>query len=627
MTHPLAKFHHARALHQRGQLNDAQRLFEEILKSQPGHLESVRLLGMIAIQTRHFERALQLIDTALQIEPADAAAHFNRGWVLQELKQFERALKSYDRAIELKADYAKAHFMRGTALQATRQLGAALESYNRAKAIQPDFAEAYLNRGVVLEELKQLPAALASYEQAIAIKSTYAEAFSNRGLVLQALGRLDLALESHDRAIALMPNYAEAYSNRGNVLTELKQFAAALASYDHAVSIKPDYARAYSNRGRALQELDQWDAALASYERAIGLNPGLAEAYSNRGTLFYELGQIDAALANYDKAIQLDPTNGEMHFNRSVAWLTVGDYEHGWREYEWRWKNERGSVIKEKRTLAAPLWLGEEPIAGKTILVYSEQGLGDTLQFCRYIGMLADLGAQVILEVQPQLLGLLCGLAGASQVLVRGANLPEYDIRCPLMSLPLAFNTTPGNVPHRGKYLPEDSTATARWQHRLGPKNKLRIGLAWSGNKNNIKDRARSIPLTDLMPHLPSQFQYVSLQADVRPRDLAVLQSNTGILHFADELDFVNTAALCQCMDLIITVDTSIAHLSGALGRRTWILLSSTPDWRWMRDGETTPWYSAVTLYRQASRHDWAAVFARVNADLLALSGRHAMLR
>jgi len=292
--------------------------------------------------------------------------------------------------------------------------------------------------------------------------------------------------------------------------------------------------------------------------------------------------------------------------------LLHGDFENGWLDYEWRPKHR-------ERHLPQPRWRGFEPLAGKTILVYCEQGLGDTLQFCRYVQWLADLGAKVILEVQPRLTGLLSRLQGVSQLLAAGDPLPAFNYHCPLLSLPLAFKTALATIPTTPRYLSTDANRVSYWRAKLSEKAKIRIGLMWSGNPDNKRDRYRSIRLCELLQYLPAEFQYVSLQNEVREIDAETLHSSPQILNFAGEQrDFDDAAALCECMDLIISVDTSVAHLGGALGKETWILLSSTPDWRWLLDRTDSTWYPTAKLYRQDTDDaGWGAVLKRLSADLL----------
>ncbi len=425
------------------------------------------------------------------------------------------------------------------------------------------------------------------------------------------------AIRLYGQAIAVDPLHAEAYYKRGNALKNYGSLNAAILSYTQAIERKPDYAYAYCNRGVVQQALGLTVEALASYEHAIALEPFDAIAHYNRGLVLQDCARWHDALQSYDRAISINPEYADAQYNRSLALLFRGDFERGWRSYEWRWKVAARLGIGELRNFTQPLWLGEESIAGKRLLLHSEAGLGDTLQFCRYAALAAGRDATVYLEVQTSLVGLLDHLEGVSRVMAKGSALPAFDYHCPLMSLPLAFETTLKSVPAIPQYLRCDEEKTARWLTRLPEPRRPRIGLTWSGNPNNPIDQRRSIPLADWAAQLPSEFDYFCLQRDVREADRAVLVSSPSIRFFnEDDLDFVNTAALCECMDIVLSVDTSLAHLSASLGKRTWILLPFTPDWRWMQDRDDSPWYPAAKLYRQKSSGNWNEVFARVAADL-----------
>jgi len=425
---------------------------------------------------------------------------------------------------------------------------------------------------------------------------------------------LDEALASYDRAIAIKPDYAKAHNNRGNALKELKRWDEALASYDRAIAIKPDYADAYSNRGNALNELKRLDEALASYDRAIAIKPDYADAYSNRGVALQELKRLDEALASYDRAIAIKPDDAEAYWNKSLALLLAGEFGRGWELYEWRWKKE--TFTSPKRNFPQPLWLGEEDIAGKTILLHAEQGLGDTIQFCRYAKLVKALGAKVVLEVPKALRGLLSELGGVDEVIEQGKALPAFDYHCPLLSLPLAFKTNLANIPSPKPYLAASIQKCDEWEQRLGAKGKPRVGLVWSGSTTHKNDHNRSLTLQQLLAHLPDHYEYVSLQKEVREVDKAALEVSR-ISHYGDELnDFTDTAALCQLMDLVVSVDTSVAHLAGAIGKTTWVLLPYAPDWRWLLNRNDSPWYECVKLYREDETREWEAALRFIRNDM-----------
>jgi len=424
------------------------------------------------------------------------------------------------------------------------------------------------------------------------------------------------AIPLYDQAIAASPAGAEPYYKRANALKDVGRLEEAIASYDQAIERRPDYAYAFCNRGVVQQRLGLLPQAVWSLDRAIALDPTDAVAHYNRALVLQDCSRWEEAAASYDQAIAIDPKFADAQYNRSLALLFLGDFERGWPGFEWRWEHPQRLAIGQSRGFQEPLWLGAEPLAGKRLLLHNEAGLGDTLQFCRYAKLAASRGATVLLEVQAPLVGLLSNLEGVSQVIPAGGALPPFDYHCPLMSLPLAFNTTLDSVPASQCYLPSDPAKVTHWRKLLGERQRPRIGLVWSGNPNNPIEPRRTIRLADWIGHLPPQLDYFCLQKDVRAEDRVTRDSSSLITSFDNDLDFPNTAALCECMDLVVSVDTSIAHLSGALGRRTWVLLAATPDWRWMRAREDTPWYPTMKLYRQKAAGEWNEVFARIALDL-----------
>ena len=566
---------------QRGDWAEAERLSRSVLEVRSDAFEALFLLGIIAGQAGKAGEAVEFLTRAIATNPTSPDAHFNRGVALGELGRSAEALESYERVLALNPEYADAHFNRGAVFGGLRRWQEAIECYDRAIALRADHAEAHHNRGVALTELERPAEALESYERALASRPAYAAACNNRGVALARLGRLAEALESYDRAIQLRPDYASAYDNRGVALFELDRSVEALQSHERALLISPDLAEAHYNRGNALRELHRHRDAIASYERALALKPDHASA----------------------------------HWNLADCLLLTGEFARGWQHYEWRWKlaDRRDSA----RDFSAPLWLGAQPLAGKTILLHSELGLGDTILFCRYATRVAALGAKVILEAQPSLVPVLIGLEGVALTLPRGAPLPEFDFHCPLMSLPLAFKTDLPSVPSDVPYLGSDAERVAEWIERLGTYDRPRVGLVWSGSVKLKNDR-RSMPLAQMVPLLSPWAQWVSLQKDVPEADAVLLASLSELRHVGDALhDFAETAAVLTLMDLIVTVDTSVANLAGAMGKPVWILLPFNPhDWRWMLERRDSPWYPTARLFRQPSPGDWASVIGRVREEL-----------
>lgn len=541
-----------------------------------------------------------------------------KGFALHREGKFTQAQELYQQVLVLQPGNFDAQHLLGVIAHQTGNSSRAVELIGKAIEINPRDAVAHNNHAAALENLKRYEAAVKSYDQAIALKADYAEAYTNRGNALRALKRYELALESHNSAIRYRPDFAGAYYNRGIVLGDLGRLEAAIESYDKAIALKADYAEAYNNRGTALRNLMQPHAALDSYDKAIAFRANYAEAYSNRGNALKDLNRHRAALDSYEKAIALRPNDAGAHLSHSLCLLQAGDLQSGWRKYEWRWGEK--DLKETRRSFAQPLWLGKEPLRGKTILLHSEQGLGDTIQFCRYVKLVNDLGARVVLEVQPPLVSLLTSLEGVTELVARGSALPAFDYHCPLLSLPLAFRTNLDNIPTTSSYLAVSPAKVTQWTTRLGEKTKSRVGLVWSGSTGHKNDRNRSIPLGELLNHLPNDFQYISIQKELRDADKETLEQRPEILHFGQELqDFADTAALCGLVDIVVSVDTSVAHLAGALGKTVWILLPFNPDWRWLLDRTDSPWYASAKLYRQGEIGDWNGVFTELRADLSAL--------
>ena len=354
--------------------------------------------------------------------------------------------------------------------------------------------------------------------------------------------------------------------------------------------------------------------ALVGYDRIIAIKPDFADAYANRGASFAALNRPNEALANFDHAIAINPDHVEAHLGRAITWLLLGDFARGWAEFEWRWKTPQGRALQRHKRISQPLWLGAEDINGKTILLHSERGLGDTLQFCRFAKHVHDLGATVLLQVQEPLVEVI-DLDGVAQVFADTQQPPPFDVHCPLLSLPMALKIELAGIPAE-KYLRAPLASAARWRAKLGERSKPRIGLVWRGDPDNPIDQRRSLALAQLLPHLPGRYQYMSLQKELNESERGIVAAHSLDFSHSRELNFVETAALCECLDLVISVDTSVAHLSAALGQRTWILLPFNADCRWLLDRSDSPWYRSATLYRQERSGDWGSVLARIAADL-----------
>jgi tetratricopeptide (TPR) repeat protein len=586
------------ALQQQGKITAAEMLYQQVLALDPKNFDALCLMGVMAAQANQPAQADEWMGKALELDPSRAELHFNRGVVLQTLQRQKDSLDSYDNAIAINPDYAEAHFRRGLALQELQRPEEAISSYGRAIAIRFEYAAAHFNRGNALFSLQRIEEALRSYDNAIALQPHLDRAHCNRGNALWALNQKPEALASYDHAIAINPNLAEAYSNRGNVLHELRYLEEAVASYAKAIAIRPDYASAHSNCGIALQELKRFDEAMSSFDSAIGINPEFALAY----------------------------------WHKSLLTLRLGLFEEGWGLYEWRWKI-KGRPEPHFFQFTHKFWLGNNSLSDKTILLHAEQGLGDTIQFCRYAKLVKGLGATVLMEVPKPLVGLLSTLEGVDQVIEQGSALPAFDYHCPLMSLPLAFQTRLDTIPSSQSYLHAEPTKVAQWQKRLGPALRPRVGLVWSGgfrvNQPELwaLNKRRNLPLDQLKALQGLNLDFISLQKGepAESEFASALQAGwegPAITNYSADLqDFSDTAALIETLDLVISVDTSVAHLAAALGKQVWILNRFDSCWRWLKDRTDSPWYPTVTLYNQRSAGDWEEVMHMVRQDLIARSG------
>jgi tetratricopeptide (TPR) repeat protein len=531
--------------------------------------------------------------------------------------RLDEAEKIYARVLEAQRDHFDAlhllgmlNYQRDRAGEAHRLIAAALK-------VDPRSPDALSNLALALHALKRDDEALASLDRALALAPDHADALNNRGNLLLELKRPADAVAAFDAVLARSPRHLHALINRGNALAALGQGERALASYDAALAVAPGHPPALYNRGNALRALGRELEAIGTYDRALAAAPNHVGSWLNRGQALAALNRHEEALASYARVRALEPEHVDAHFNASLSLLTIGDYRRGFAEYEWRWRRAGMGARNEFRRRP---WLGESPLAGKTILLHAEQGLGDTVQFARYAPLLARAGAKVVLEVPPELKALLASLEGVTAVLGRGEALPSFDAHCPLASLPLACKTEVSSIPAQIPYLHASDDRVAGWRPRLEGLRSPRVALAWSGRATHPNDRNRSIALAQLESLLTvPDVQFVGVQRELRGGDAEALVRNPRILHLGDELaDFADTAAVLALTDLVVCVDTSVAHVAGALGRPALVLLPFQPDWRWTLDRERSPWYPALRLLRQPEIGDWGSVIERVRAELAA---------
>jgi tetratricopeptide (TPR) repeat protein len=468
----------------------------------------------------------------------------------------------------------------------------------------------HLQGGQAREALKPLAAAVKANPASI-------DAWSSYGVALAMAGEHVPALDALDRTLLLAPRHTGALMNRGNVLSALGRHGEAVESFERAIALDPGNPEIANNRGNALCQLGRYDEALTSYDRALALKADYVPALENRGNALIVLNRNDEALASYRRALAIRPDYADARYAESFVLLRLGELQAGFRQYEWRW--QRSELASYRRDLGKPLWLGEAPLSGKTILLHAEQGFGDTIQFIRYARLIARMDAAIVLEVQPAVKRLLAPLAQGGTTIGRGEALPPFDCHCPLLSLPLAFGTELASVPADIPYVsPPGDRIGARWHDRIAAGGRRKVGIVWSGNPSFRNDRNRSMVLADVAPLLASSdAAFVSLNPGLAPQDVSALAAMAGVVHPADEFrDFADTAAVVAGLDLVIATDTAVAHLAGAMGKPVWILLSYGPDWRWLTDREDCPWYPTARLFRQPKIGDWASVIERVREQL-----------
>ncbi|GJQ60181.1 MAG: tetratricopeptide repeat protein [Candidatus Scalindua sp. AMX11] len=616
MTTSKVLFKKALKLHQSGELVCAASFYKEVLKRQPGHIDAIFFLGTLNLQLGCLNAATMFLLQVIAKQPEHSAAHNNIGTALQGQGKVKEAIERFQQAIALKPDYDDAFYNLGTALQAEGKLEEAADNFQKAIVLKPGCALAHYSLGNVFREQRKIDKAIACQKLAIQLKPDYAMAYNNLGSLYQELGKLDEAVESYDHAIELKPDYAMAYNNLGSVLQELGKLDEAVESYDHAIELKPDYAMAYNNLGSALQGLGKLDEAIESYDHAIELKPDYAMAYNNLGSALQERGKLEEAIESYDHAIELMPDEASAHKNRSTVLLLTEQFKEGWAEYEWRLLTKDHRL----RNFQQPQWDGKR-LNGRRIFVHAEQGFGDTIQFIRYLPRIQSLGGHVIFECRRDLYRLLRECAGIDDMVERTSRntmtLP-FDVHIPLLSLPGIFGTTLDTIPSKVPYITVDSKLVERWNKLLDNDRNFKIGIVWSGNPK-FKNRSRSCSLVDFLPlaDIPG-ITFYSLQKGKDSEDTLHQSKGMHIINLEDRLkDFADTAAIMTNLDLIISTDTAVVHLAGAIGKKVWVLLHRIPDWRWFLNRYDSPWYPEMRLFRQTELDDWSSVFVQVKEALL----------
>jgi tetratricopeptide (TPR) repeat protein len=636
-----------------GRREEALQAFDNAIQLKPDDAEGWKNLANVLFELQQTNEALLAYRKVLSLDPSDWDAACRLGYLHYIAGQIEDALACFGRCDALRPNHAPTLSMRSVFLFALGRLQEAAAEGMRAHALDPTDAETCNTIGAALNGLSRPDEALPWFDRALARQGAFDAALFNKADALGKAGRIDEALAIHDHLKARVgPNSAVTDVNLADLLINLGRREDALAALDLAVEARPNDARALqlravclrglgrlerslvdstrahaldpsnagicNNIGAVLQELGRHEEALHWLDMAIARRPNDVEALNNKALALHQQHRLAEAAATYDRVKAVDPSNAGATLGMAHLHLLRGNFEAGWTGREARWRVAGLPIVYPK--FSQPVWLGQTDIAGKTILIYADEGMGDAILFARYLPMVAARGARVILAVHEGLVPLLSGVEGVSQCVANTSldAMPAFDTYCPILSLPLAFGTQLGTLPAEIPYLPRPADGSVRaWNDRLPSHDRLRVGLAWAGNPSHSNDVNRSIPLGLLAPVADVAATFVSLQKDLRPGDTSILERTRIVDPTADLTDFAETAALLCCLDLVITVDTSVAHLAGALGRPTWLLLPHTPDYRWMLDRDDSPWYPTLRLFRQSERRDWAEVLDRMRSELV----------
>jgi tetratricopeptide (TPR) repeat protein len=627
-----------------GRLAEAEKICRAIVDQYPSIPAAWNLLGMIAARSGRDELAVEHLMRAIAGDPNIAALYANLGELKKRMGHPDESLAAFQKAAELEPESAIMHNKLGIALRFKGDFEASAGEFARAIALDPAYADPHNNRGNALRDLGRVDEAIDEYRTAISLKPNLAEAHVNLGNVLGDRRQFDEALAEYQMALRLQPNHAETLNSLANVFRQMKRFDEALTASREAVRLKPGYAEGYNILGSIFYDLEQFDEAIAAFEKAVELDQAsvmtrnnlamafgadgkleeaismaktavemksdYAEGFNTLGNLLADRGRFDDAAAAFNRAIQLKPDYALAHWNLSLILLLRGDFETGWAEHEWRRKT---TVESRPREFGQPSWDGSD-LHGRTILLHHEQGFGDMIQFVRYAPLVAQRGGRVILSCPAELASLLREIPQIAEV-CGGDELPEFDCHCPILSLPAVFKTRLESIPATTPYLKAPVESVGRWREILAANDgKLRVGLAWAGNPRRRLDRQRSVTLEQLAPLWTVKgVRLFSLQKGQTPQTSAAVPAGLELIDLSSRLDdFAETAAAIENLDLVISVDTAVAHLAGAMGKPVWVLIGFVPASRWMLDRKDSPWYPTMRLFRQPAMDDWNSPIVQI---------------
>jgi tetratricopeptide (TPR) repeat protein len=584
---------------------------------KPEEIENYCRLGEVLKEQNRLNESIECYQQALALKPDLAEIHYDLGNTYHCQKTYANAIRCYQKALELRPNFVEAYYNLANTYLDQGDLEAAIFHYQRTLVLHPGYADAHFNLGIAYFEQGKFDDAVAAYQKALEFKPDMAEVYYNMGLVLHIQKKLKAAVSCYQKAIQLKSAFPEAYNNMGNVFQDQKKHREAIACFQKALDLKPDYADAYYNLGKGLYDQSRYPDAIACYQKALRINPNYHKACNNMAKTYQDMREIQKAIFWFQKALQIKPDYAEARFNLATVYLLSENFQEGWKGYEWRFKRREWKRAYPHR-YSKPRWNGES-FAGKRLFVHSEQGIGDILQFVRYLPLVKARGGDVIFETRKPLMGLLKHFSGIDELVMfstAGNPAAEFDLYVPIASLPGIFETTLENIPADVPYVFADRGKSALWKDRLTTAG-LKVGLVWAGTDTDPR-RACHLGWLKALSDIPGVYLY-GLQKGIAAEQIEVegLPEGMRMTNLGQEFeDFADTAAVIENLDLVISIDTSVAHLAGAMGKPVWVMLPYAADWRWFLNRNDSPWYPTMQLFRQLGPGNWKSVGQQIATEL-----------
>jgi len=583
------------------------------IKHAPENMNALNLLAINAHQLKKFKTAAKLYQIANKLSPNNPVLLNNQGSILKIQGDISGAIAAYQQAMAAAPQLTEARFNLAKLYEETAQPLKAIECYEKILLQDSNNIQALLRSGDLLQRLKQERVAIKAYKRVLSLQPDNISGLLSLAVCLQSMDLHHEAVGYYKKVIALQPENPQAYVNLGVAYKKIESYDDAIASYQQALALSPNVDYIHTNFANALASANRREEAIVEYKKALALNANSAEAYNGLGYAEHCIADFTNAEQHFNKALAISPNHIDAHFNKALNYLIQGDLARGWPEYEWRMqKPEMAPMIKK---IPYPLWDGS-PLDGRTLMIFAEQGFGDNIQFIRYLPLLDKHGGKIIFSTRFELYRLFEQVSAIDQLINRGQLLNNVDCYIPLLSFPHLFATTLETIPATIPYLHAYESDIAQFDELFSSKKSgINVGICWTGSPTHKNSLNRSCELTDFVPLMKlKQMNFYSLQ---KKYDTIVIPDDMSLTDLSANLtDFAATAALIAHMDLVITVDTSVAHLAGAMGKPVWNLLSFHNDWRWMRDRTDSPWYPTMRLYRQPALGDWSSVFGQIEKDL-----------